>query len=223
MSAITDILGQLPLGDLASKLGVSESQAKSASTEVITSLLGGMTANAQDSGGEQSLATALTGHVASGQSFAADGVKLDDLDTDDGGKIVQHALGADTAKTAAAISQKTGTDQSLLQKLLPMLAPVVLGYIAQQAMPNAAGANQGGANAASLLGGLLGGGSSAGGNVVGSLVGGLLGGGSANSAGGGLGSLLGGLLGGATGGKATTTKPQSGSGGVLGGLLDSIF
>ncbi|MDR2974654.1 MAG: DUF937 domain-containing protein [Propionibacteriaceae bacterium] len=219
MSAITDIIGQLPIADLAKQVGASEAQTKSASTQVVTSLLGGLTANAQDAQGEQSLASALVGHLTSGNAFGSDGVKLDAVDTNDGSKIVKHVLGADTAKSAAAIAEKTGGDQSLLQKLLPLLAPVVLGYIATKAMPGKTGADgssDGGIG--SLVGGLLGG--SSGG--VGSLVGGLLGGGStggSNSSG--LGSMLSGLLGGALGGSKQTGKTQSSGG--LGGLLDAIF
>ncbi len=223
MSVITDILGQLPLGDLAAKLGASEKDTKTASTQVITSLLGGLTSNAQDSKGEQSLASALVQHVASGQTFAQEGVSLDSLDTKDGSKIVQHALGASTDKTAAAIAEKTGSDQSLIQKLLPMLAPVVLGYVANQAVSGGKSDSAGSSSGAAGLLGLLGGGSSSGSDVVGSLLGGLLGGGSSSSDQGGLGSMLGGLLGGALDNKSQVEKAQSSSGGVLGGLLDAIF
>jgi len=208
VSAITDILSQVPLGQLAQQLGVSEKETKKASTEVITSLLGGMTANAQNTTGEQSLASALIGHVANGQSYASQGVDLTAIDTADGSKIVKHALGESTDQTAAALSQKTGTDQSLLQKLLPILAPIVLAYIANKAMsgkgPSPAGPSSS--------------------DVVGSVIGGLFGGNTPSSSStSGLGSMLGGLLGGVLGNKTQATKTQNTSGSVLSGLLDSLF
>ena len=210
MSAITDILSQVPLGQLSEQLGVSEKETKTASTQVIKSLLGGMTANAQSNNGEQSLASALLGHLTAGQSYASQGVDLSQIDTKDGSKIVEHALGESTAKTAAAISAKTGTDQSLLQKLLPILAPIVIGYIANKAI---------GTNAAAPAQ------TSSTGNLVGSLVGGLLGGNSsgAPASTGGLGSMLGGLLSGATGSKSQPDKAQQNSGGLLQDLLNTIF
>ena len=221
MSAITDILGQLPLGELAEQVGASEKETKTASTHVIKSLLGGMTANAQESSGEQSLASALTQHLFAGQSFASNGVDLNQIDTKDGSKIVKHALGASTTKTAEALAVKTGTDKTLLQKLLPILAPIVLAYIANKALSgNSNTGSSGGDLVGSLVGGLLGGGSSSSPDL-GSMVGGLLGGGGSNS--GGLGSMLGGLLGGALEDKSQATKAQQSSGGVLGGLLDAIF
>ena len=222
MSAINEILGQLPLGDMANQLGVSQNEAKSASTQVITSLLGGLTNNAQQSSGADSLAAALVKHAAAGQSFASNGVRLDKVDTEDGSKIVKHTLGASTPKAAAAIAEETGSDPSLLQKLLPMLAPVVMAYVANKAGRGAAPA--GGA-----------------GNMVGSLVGGLLGGGSGSSpASAGLGSMLTGLLGGALSGQGPSqeAKPkqtkqtkqaqqaqqaQQSSGGLLGNLLKDIL
>lgn len=205
MSAITDILSQVPLGQLAEQLGVSEKETKSASTQVVKSLLGGMTANAANSSGEQSLASALMGHLMDGQSFASQGVDLDKIDTEDGSKIVKHALGESTSKTAAALSEKTGADKSLLQRLLPILAPVVLAYVANKAL-------SGKSEAASSSG-----------NLMGSLVGGLLGGGGATGNTGGLGAMLGGLLGGALDDKTQAAKAQQSSGGILGGLLDAIF
>ena len=208
MSAITDILSQVPLGQLAQQLGVSEKETKKASTEVITSLLGGMTANAQNTTGEQSLASALMGHLTAGQSYSSNGVDLAGIDTKDGAKIVKHALGESSDETAAALSQKTGTDQSLLQKLLPILAPIVIAYIANKAMSGQTPAPAGTSSS----------------DVVGSVIGGLFGTNTPSSPStGGLGSMLGGLLGGVLDNKTQAGKTQNSSGSVLSGLLDSLF
>ncbi|MDR0285243.1 MAG: DUF937 domain-containing protein [Propionibacteriaceae bacterium] len=207
MSAITDILGQLPLGQLAEQLGVSETETKTASTSVITSLLGGLTANAQEKDGEASLAGALTKHASKGAANAKSGVKLGDIDVADGKKIVEHALGTSTTTSAEALAAKTGNDQSLIQKLLPTLAPVVLGYVANQALSGKSDKAGQADKDDSSSGGL------------GAVIGGLLGGSSAS----GLGSMLGGLLGGALNNQDQAKKAQQSSGGVLGGLLDAIF
>ena len=220
MSAITDILGQLPIEQLAGELGVSQEEAKKASTQVITSLLGGMTANSQDSAGEELLAGALMKHRGKGETYASGGVKLSGIDTKDGSKIVKHTMGASTAKTAAALSAKTGTDKTLIQKLLPILAPIVIAYIANKVFSNQ-GSTASADPMGSIVGGLLGGGNQSSSDVVGSLVGGLLGGGQSQGSGN-LGSVLGNILGGALG-NDQASKAQSSSGGVLGGLLDALF
>jgi len=220
------------MADLAKQLGVSQKEAKTASAQVITSLLGGMTANAQNSSGEKALASALVQHRGSGKSFAAKGVQLSDIDTKDGAKIVQHALGATPAKTATALAKKTGTDKSLLQKLLPILAPVVIAYIADTVVGSSSKKSSGQGSSdvvTSIVGGLMGGGgtSSTSSDVVGAVVDGILGGSSSSSKkssnSGDLGSLLGGLLGGALGSNTQASKAKKTSGGVLGGLLDALF
>jgi len=248
MSAVNDILAQLSMDMLSQQVGAGKKDTKNASTQVITSLLGGLTANAQDPQEEESLAAALLKHRDVGETYATNGVDFSGIDVKDGSKIVQHTLGASPAKSATALAAKTGTDKSLLQKLLPLLAPVVMAYIAKQAFtPKAAPApaQSSGDPLGAVVGGLLGGGGASNnnmmGNVIGSvlggggggqssaagsLIGGLLGGGGGGqSAGGGLGGMLGGMLGGALGNdQATQAKKNSkSSSGGLGGLLDSIF
>ncbi|MCL1907419.1 MAG: DUF937 domain-containing protein [Propionibacteriaceae bacterium] len=240
MSAINEILAQLSMDQLAEQVGASKKDTKNASTQVITSLLGGMTANAQDPKGEENLAMALLKHRLTGESFAEEGVDLSGIDVKDGSKIVEHTLGASTAKSATALAAKTGGDKTLIQKLLPLLAPVVIAYIAKNAFAGQGAAASGGGDAlGSLVGGLLGGGGNSNnmmGNVVGSmlgggsansnptasLIGGLLGSGGGQSAGGGLGGMLGGMLGSALGDNQAS-KAKKSSGGGLGGLLDAIF
>ncbi len=88
-----------------------------------------------------------------------------------------------------------GGGSDLFKSLLPMLAPIVMGFLGKQAAGSAAsaqGADAGG-GLGDLVGGLLGGGEGGGG--LGDMLGGLLGGGG-DGGGGGLGDLLGGLLGG---------------------------
>ena len=48
MSAVDDILADIPISQLASQLGVDEATAEAATRQAIPALLGGMQANAQD-------------------------------------------------------------------------------------------------------------------------------------------------------------------------------
>lgn len=192
MSAVTDILATLPVDDLAARLGATPAATQAAAGQAITSLLGGLHHNSQDADGALALAQALLGHTTT----AAGQLDLDGIDTKDGAKIVKHALGATPSKAAAQLGAKTGTDTTLLKQLLPILAPIVLSYIASTALKKTSG-----------------------GSIVDLVTGAL-----AGQSGGGLDDLLGGVLGGVLGGgKATPAPKADDSGGILGTVLGHLF
>lgn len=181
MSAVDDILAEIPMDQLAGRLGVDEGTAQQAARQALPALLGGMQANAQDPAGAQSLADALGQHSP---ALAQGGVNLDDVDAGDGDKIVGHVFGDQRAEVVNRLgATEGGGGQSLLTKLLPMLAPIVMSYLAGQlggrSTTSAAATSDGGMGdlLGGLLGGVLGGGGSGGGGGLGDLLGGLLGGG----------------------------------------------
>jgi len=184
MNAVDDILSQIPLGQLASQLGVNEQEAEQATRTALPALLGGIQANTEDPGGASSFAQAVQQHDP---SLVEGGVDLNEVDPNEGQKIVNHVFGAQQGQVVQQLGGVGGAGGSaLIQKLLPILAPIVMAYIAKQltGATSNVGADGG-------LGGLLGG-----------LLGGVLGGGNAPAAqqqgGPDLGSILGGLLGGGT-------------------------
>lgn len=176
MNAVNDILGRVPMSQLAAELGTDEATAEQAARQAIASLVGGMKDNASDEGGAASLAGALNQHSQS-RFAAADTVDLADVDTADGEKIVSHVLGSDPDTQVASLGGLLGNAQ--VQKLLTMLAPIVMGYLARQVTSGKFG---------DILGGILGGGSGAkspdsgGLGGLGDILGGILGGGDARSA-----------------------------------------
>lgn len=191
---INDLLKSIPIADIASQFGIDESTAQQAVSQALPGLLGGMAVNASDEEGAGKLTAALKKH---------EGASIDTLssvDTADGEKIVNHVLGDKQEAVALALGEQGGGGLgNLIQKLLPVLAPIVMAYLANQLGGGSKNGSTGdGGGIGDLLGGLLGGGStsasSSGG--LGDVLGGLLGGGSGGKSGGGLGDLLGGLLGG---------------------------
>jgi hypothetical protein len=179
VSAVDDILSQIPISQLAGQLGVDEATAEQATRQALPALLGGMEANAQDPKGAQSLADALGQHSP---ALVQGGVNLDEVDTNDGEKIVGHVFGEQQGEVVNRLGAVGGTGgQGLVGKLLPMLAPIVLGLLAKNKQGGTDAAPQGssGGGIGDLIGGLLGGGSgsgSAGGIDIGGLLGGLFGG-----------------------------------------------
>lgn len=204
MSAVDEILSQIPLGQLAGQLGVDEQTAEQAARHALPALLGGIQANADDPGGAASLADAVQQHDG---SLIEGGVDLGQVNTDEGQKIVGHVFGPNSdavAQQLGGLQQLGGAGgQSLIQKLLPILAPIVMSYLAKQLTGGGAGAGAG-----------LGGGGGGLGDVLGNVLGGALSGG--GSGGGGLGDVLGSVLGGGSGGQKSD-GPDLGS--LLGGLL----
>lgn len=197
MAATDDIISNIPMTQLAQQLGVDEQQAEAATREAIPALLGGLQANSQDTAGAQSLAGALNDHT---DRLGEGEIDLAQVDTADGSKIVSNIFGGNTDQVVATLGDKGVANSGLVQKLLPILAPIVLAYVAKQM----SGTKYGG-----LLGPLLAG-----------AAGGPRGGGAANP----LNDLLGGLLGGSSApATPTASEAEQKSGGgildMLGGLL----
>jgi hypothetical protein len=170
MSAIDDLLATIPMDQLAAQLGVDRAAAEQAARAALPALIGGMEANAQDPAGAQSLGHAIEGH--DGQ-LVEGGVDLGQVDAGDGDKIVSNVFGANRGEVVGALGAKGGSDSSLVARVLPLLAPIVMSYLAKQfqqrgASPSASTAG-GGGGLADVLGGLLGG---AGGLDLGGLLGG---------------------------------------------------
>jgi hypothetical protein len=111
------------------------------------------------------------------------GVNLDEVDTTDGEKIVGHVFGDQQGEVVNRLGAVDGAGgQNLVGKLLPMLAPIVLSYLASRV-------SGGGGKTSAVSGGGME-------DLLGGLLGGVLGGGGSKGGGGGIGDLLGGLLGG---------------------------
>jgi hypothetical protein len=195
--ALDDILTQVPIDDIAAKLGVSPDVAKAAVEQGGAVLLGGLAKNAETDEGSSAIQAALKKHEG------AKGVStVDDIDEADGGKIVSHILGANQKEVTQQLTESKATAGIDFGKLLPILAPIVMGLIANANKDKTEKADAGSESSGGigdLIGGLLGGGgnSGSGGGGIGDVLGGLLGGGNSGSGGGiDLGGLLGGLLGG---------------------------
>jgi hypothetical protein len=192
MSQFDEIMQQVPVGQLAQRFGVDESQVRSATEQALPALVGGLKANADDPERANSITSALAQHSGTVPN------DLDQVDTEDGQKIVGHIFGGNTDEVVSRLGSTGAASPDLVQKLLPVLAPIVMSWLA-----NRLGGSGGGLGG--VLGGLLGQeqgagaaapstGQSSGGlqDVLGSILGGHA---ESGSQGGPLGGLLGGLLG----------------------------
>jgi hypothetical protein len=179
VTAVDELLTQIPIGQLAGRLGVDEQTAEQATRQALPALLSGMHANAQDPDGARSLTEAIGQHD---NDLLDGGVDVNQVDAAEGDKIVQHVFGGTQGQVVDQLGGIGGAGGSeLMSKLLPILAPIVMSYLARRIAPGGAGtapASGTGADGADgglggLLGGLLGGAGQSGG--IGDLLGGLLG------------------------------------------------
>lgn len=194
MTAVDDILARIDPQQLADALGTDQATARNAAKAAIPTLLGSLQANTQTADGEASLLKALDQHV---DTVFGDSVDLTAVDTNDGRRIVQHAIADDPQR----LQGLGGFGDGLIAKLLPLLAPIVMSYLAQKLSGATASTSSTTTGTTAPAGS---------GDALGDLLGGLLGGGSTPSSAGGLGGILGQVLGGAT--ATTSTKQGSGTG-----------
>jgi hypothetical protein len=200
MAGLDELFNEIPVQEIASKLGADEGEVNNAIRTLVPALVGSLQHNvAADDVDTSGLESAVSQHAASG--LLDGGVSVDQVDAKDGDKIVANIFGGNDSNTVASALAGGGAGNSgLLKQLLPILAPIVLAYIGKQlnkgnsapAQPQAQASGGGGLG--DVLGSILGGAGGGGGgnNPLGSILGSVLGGGQ----GGGLGDILGGLLGG---------------------------
>ncbi|MGW0160572.1 DUF937 domain-containing protein [Mycobacterium sp. NPDC003323] len=196
MAGLDDLYAQIPVADIAARLGAGQSEVDNAIRTLVPALVGGVQANVQADDIDSTDLEAAVGSQAGSRLFDG-GVTVDDVDTAHGDKIVADIFGGnDSNSVASALTGGGVANGDLIRKLLPILAPIVLAYIGKQFGGGADRTQAGGGGLGDVLGGILGGGSSGGGdNPLGSILGSVLGGGS-GAQGNPIGDILGGLLGG---------------------------
>jgi hypothetical protein len=204
MADLDDLIAQIPVADIASKIGADEGEVNNAIRTLVPALVGGVAENVHaDSIDSAKLESDVAKQGASG--LLDGGVSVDQVDAGQGDQYVARIFGGnDSNAVASALSGGGAGSSDLIKKLLPILAPIVLAYIGKQltkgqgqtpAQPQAQPAG-GGGGLGDVLGSILGGASGGGGNnPLGSILGSVLGGGGGGQSNP-IGEILGGLLGG---------------------------
>ena len=142
MSAVDEILTDIPMDQLASLLGVDEATAEQATRTGDPRAARRNAGQCRRSAGAASLAGALGDHPS---DLIDGGVDLDQVDADDGEKIVGNVFGSNQDQVAQTLGGNLGGQGSgLIKQLLPILAPIVLAYLSKRLM----GQGQGGGGGA---------------------------------------------------------------------------
>lgn len=169
MSGITDLLnsemGKELVSSISQKTGIDASQATKVVSSGLPALMGAMQSNLSSADGASGLLGALTSGKHDGSILDNLGGFLNGGDFSDGSKILEHVLGGNQDTMVQGLSSKTGVDSSIISKILPMLAPIVMGYLGKQTKSKGV---SNGSDLSGMLGGLLGG--SGGGSILTSVL-----------------------------------------------------
>ncbi len=144
LKTILESQGGGVVSQLASQFGLDSGQTNSALAQLVPALAGGVKKNVNQ-GGLDSLISAL--NAGKHSQYLDDLAQLNNPSTvSDGNAILGHLLGSKdvSRQVASHTAQSTGIDSSILKKMLPIVASMVMGGMSKQS------------NAGGVLGSLLG-------------------------------------------------------------------
>jgi hypothetical protein len=205
LEILKDQLDDNLINQLSEHIGAQPEQTNNAAQSIFASLVGGLAGNSQKEGGLEMLASVLDrdhdGSVLNDIMGMVLGNKAEENQTRavNGVGILKHILGERQEEAAQHISQSSGLNVSQIMKLMPILAPIVMGVLGKSKA-------QGNLGLGDLAGILLGGAKQA----------------QQQHSGGGLGDLLGNVLGGVLQNRPQVAQEQQAPD-ILGGLLKGIF
>ncbi|MEO1528231.1 MAG: DUF937 domain-containing protein [Planctomycetota bacterium] len=145
MSQLLDLisghLGDENVDRISRSLGADRSQTEKAIAAALPTLLGAVTRNASDEGGQQNLHNALVrdhdGSVFDHLGSLLGGAKPESSGgmtqkTTSGGAILDHILGGKRQRVEQGVSSVSGLDSRQSSDLMSMLAPILMGAIGKR-------------------------------------------------------------------------------------------
>lgn len=168
---INDILAQAGgVQAMARELGISEADAARGAEALAPAILGGFKKQAQAQPAGLAGLGGMLGQLGGGD-LLADVLGPQPTNVSRGNDVLGQIFGSkDVSRTVAqGASARTGLDPGILKKMLPMLAMMIAGFMAQRGGAAGSSAPSSG-GLGGLLGGLLGGGSATGSSGLGGLA-----------------------------------------------------
>ena len=155
---MTDVLKMMINSGAAEQVskqtGISVTDAAEVMEDLLPALLMGMQGQASNESTQKGFLQALADHSKDDTSDVSK--FLSKVDTEDGGKIVKHLLGAEEEAVAAKAKKKSGIDAKKILKIMAIVAPLLMsqmGKSAKESKKTEAG-NIGAADVLDIVGGL---------------------------------------------------------------------
>jgi hypothetical protein len=136
VAELTDSLNQLlesHADQISRRIDADEGQTRQAIQSAVPALLAALSADAERGAGlKQAIAKDHDGSIIDQLSEYLDGSAQLSPRTTNGSGILDHALGDRQEPMAQALSAKSGLDMSTIMRLLPLLAPIVMGMLGKR-------------------------------------------------------------------------------------------
>jgi hypothetical protein len=209
MQTLQEQLQGPALSQISKQIGATNEQTSTAANGIFAALVGGLAKNASSESGLNALTNALDrdhdGSILNDVAGMIGGILQGQVSgANNGAGILGHVLGNKQEQVAQHVSQTSGLDLSQIMKLMPILAPIVMGVLGRMRNSNESTPSSGGG--------------------FGDLANILMGSAQSAAQSGGFGDLIGSVLGGVLGGQqAPNQETAQSSGGFLGNILGNIF
>ena len=161
-SLLGAFMGDEALTSIGTASNTSAGDVASVLSAALPSLIAGANAQAYDEKTAESFANALNQHSKDDVNDIVSFVN--NVDVNDGKKVVQHLLGDQTKETTEEISNATGVSRAKTGTILAIAAPLLLSLLSGNSNQNTT------SSTTSLLGSLLGGGNSSSGLGAGAVM-----------------------------------------------------
>ena len=130
-----------PADQISQQVGASPDEVRTCAAAVLPALLGGLQANAGDPSGAGSILQALGQHD---DDLLTGGADLSAIDEQDGTAIASHIFGDQQDEVVNRLGGLpavggSGLGGALVKKLLPILAPMVLSWLANRVLKGGGG------------------------------------------------------------------------------------
>jgi hypothetical protein len=135
VAELTDSLTELLDGrtsQISRRIGADESQTRTAVHAAVPTLLAALSTESSGGGLRQAVERDHDGSIIDQLSEYLDGSAQLNPRATDGDGILDHALGDRRAEVQQALSAKSGLDLGTIAKLLPLLAPILMGMLGKR-------------------------------------------------------------------------------------------
>lgn len=130
---ITDLIKGNVSNSISQSTGVSQSDVEHVISAGLPMIIGQMGNNVSSTDGATALDAAVNKHHAGGSLLDSLGSLFETPTTQqDGSKILDHVLGANSSVVTNRLSKQTGVDPAAVMKILAFVAPLIMAFLGRE-------------------------------------------------------------------------------------------